>query len=204
MNKSRLIPLSIIAVLGVALAWILFMWSPLISDSSEYHKLDLTTAPTGGDFTIQSKGKDVNLSDFRGKVIALYFGYTTCPDICPTSLSLLAQAMHQMNEKELENFQAIFISVDPERDTLSRLDEYAKYFHKSIIAGTAKQDEIDKITKLYGAAYKKVESNSAAGYLVDHSSYTYIIDKKGQLRYSLKHGTFADKILKAVRELLAE
>jgi protein SCO1/2 len=72
------------------------------------------------------------------------------------------------------------------------------------MGGTAEKEDIDRIAKLYGAAYQKVDNNSAAGYLVDHSSYTYIIDKKGKLRHSLAHGTSPDKVLKVVRELLAE
>lgn len=203
MNNKRL-PLSIIAILGIALFWVLFLWTPAVDQATKHQQLDLVAAPTGGDFTVETKDKDLSLKDLRGKVVVLYFGYTTCPDICPTSLSLLTQALNQMSENELPNMQSIFISVDPDRDNATRLDKYTKYFHENIIGATAEQDEIDRISKLYGAAYKKVESNSAAGYLVDHSSYTYIIDKNGKLRESLVHGTQPSEILKVVRNLLVE
>ena len=204
MNRQKILPLLIIALLVLSLIGILFFWNAENSTTVIHKNLDLTATPTGGNFTVKTKDKNISLSDYRGKVVTLYFGYTTCPDICPTSLSLLAQALNQMTEKELLNIQPIFISVDPDRDDVAKLEQYAKYFHPSIIGATAEQNEIDRITKLYGAAYKKVEGDSAAGYLVDHSSYTYIIDKTGKLRESLAHGTSSSEILTVVRQLLAE
>jgi protein SCO1/2 len=204
MNKQKLIPIAIIAILILVLGWTAFVWNPSDNQSTENQVLDLVEAPKGGDFTVETKDNDLSLKDLRGKVVILYFGYTRCPDICPTSLSFLTQALSQMTEEELAGTQSIFVSVDPERDNLTRLDTYTKYFHKNIIGATAEPEEVAKIAKLYGAAYQKVESNSAAGYLVDHSSYTYIIDKQGKLKYSLPHGTQAVDILKVVRELLAE
>lgn len=204
MTNNKLFPLLIIALLGIIFVWVLFFWTPSSDKTTNHQELNLVAAPVGGDFTVETKDKDISLSDFRGKVVALYFGYTTCPDICPTSLSLLTQALSQMSEAELSKMQSLFISVDPDRDNLTRLDKYTHYFHPNIIGATAEQDEIDRITKLYGAAYKKVESQSAAGYLVDHSSYTYIIDKKGKLRESLPHGTMPEKILSTIRKLQAE
>ena len=204
MNKQKTLAISIIAVLSFALVWVLFFWSPATDQPAQHESLDLSATPVGGDFTVEILNKDLSLQDLRGKVVVLYFGYTQCPDICPTSLALLTQALSQMSEDELSGMQSIFVSVDPGRDNTARLDEYTKYFHENIIGATAEQDEIDKITKLYGASYRIVESDSAMGYIVDHSSYTYVIDKKGKLRHTLAHGTAPDKILEAVRELLSE
>ena len=202
-NKLKILPVLILLSLATLLAWI-FFWSPATEGTKEYQNLALSSAPIGGDFIVETKDKDLSLKELQGKVVILYFGYTLCPDICPTSLSLLTQALNQMDEDELSGVQSLFISVDPDRDNVTRLDTYTEYFHPNIIGATAKKDEIDRIVKLYGAAYKIVESHSAAGYLVDHSSYTYIIDKQGKLQYSLAHGTLPDKILKVVRELLAK
>jgi len=116
----------------------------------------------------------------------------------------MAQALNQMSKAELAKVKGLFVSVDPERDNTTRLEEYVKYFHANIIGATAEQDKIDTITKMYGAAYRIVKGDSAMGYTVDHSSYTYVIDQKGKLRYTLEHATPSDKILKVVRELLAE
>lgn len=204
MNKQKTLALSIITALIFTLAWVLFFWTPATDQPAKHETLDLSATPTGGDFTVEILNNDLSLKDLRGKVVVLYFGYTQCPDICPTSLALLTQALSQMSEDELSGMQSIFVSVDPGRDNTARLDEYTKYFHKNIIGATAEQDEIDKITKLYGASYRIVESDSAMGYIVDHSSYTYVIDKQGKLRHTLSHGTAPNKILEAVRELLSE
>jgi len=204
MNKQKTLALSIIALLGITLVWVLFFWNPITNQPAKHEALKLSATPVGGDFTVEILNKDLSLQDLRGKVVVLYFGYTQCPDICPTSLALLTQALSQMSEEELSGMQSIFVSVDPKRDNTARLDEYTKYFHKNIIGATAEQDEIDKITKLFGASYRIVESDSAMGYIVDHSSYTYVIDKQGKLRHTLAHGTSPDKILEVVRELLAK
>ncbi|MCK5727185.1 MAG: SCO family protein [Thiotrichaceae bacterium] len=197
--------LSLITILVIVLVWVLLFWTPVeTSEQPEHQKLALSATPIGGDFTIETKDKDLSLKDLRGKVVVLYMGYTLCPDVCPTSLALLTQALNQMSENELSSVQSVFISVDPDRDNLTRLSKYTQYFHANIMGGTAEKEIIDRIAKQYGAAYQKVENNSAAGYLVDHSSYTYVIDKKGKLRHSLTHGTLPENILKAVRELLAE
>jgi len=204
MNNQKTLALSIIAVLTFTLVWVLFLWTPAADQPTKHETLDLSATPVGGDFTVEILNKDLSLQDLRGKVVVLYFGYTQCPDICPTSLALLTQALSQMSEDELSGMQSIFVSVDPGRDNTARLDEYTSYFHKNIIGATTEQDEIDKITKLYGASYRIVESDSAMGYIVDHSSYTYVIDKQGKLRHTLAHGTAPNKILEAVRELLSE
>ena len=204
MNIKKLLPLAIIALLAILLVWALLFWNPTDNKAPDHQQLDLIAAPTGGDFTLETKAKNLSLKELRGKVVVLYFGYTLCPDICPTSLAILTQSLNQMTENELSGLQSIFISVDPDRDNLTRLDQYTKYFHENIIGGTAEKEVIDRIAKLYGAAYQKVENDSAAGYLVDHSSYTYVIDKQGKLRHSLAHGTPPDKVLEVVRELLAE
>ncbi len=204
MDKQKTLALFIIATLGIALAWVLFFWNPVTDKAVKHETLELSATPVGGDFTVEILNKDLSLKDLRGKVVILYFGYTQCPDICPTSLALLTQALSQMDEKELSDLQSIFVSVDPGRDNTARLDEYTKYFHANILGATAEKEQIDKITKMYGASYRIVESDSAMGYIVDHSSYTYVIDKKGKLRHTLAHGSSPDKILEAVRGLLAE
>jgi len=204
MNNKNSLAVLLIAILSIALVWVLFFWNPSGEKTVSNHQLDLVATPVGGDFTIETQEGDLSLKDLRGKVVVLYFGYTKCPDICPTSLALLTQALNQLSEKELAEIQSIFVSVDPERDNVTRLKEYAAYFHPNIIGATAEKEVIDKITKQYGAAYRMVDSDSAAGYLVDHSSYTYLIDKQGKLRKTLAHGTAPDIVLKEIRKLLAE
>ncbi len=202
-NKNILTWL-LITLLSITLLWMLFFWSPATENNNTTITSSLHEKPTGGDFIVKVKDRNMSLQDLRGKVVLIYFGYTQCPDICPTSLALMSQAFRKLDENELKSVTGLFISVDPKRDSPSRLEEYTHYFHPNIIGATATKPEIDKITKMYGAAYRIVESDSAIGYIVDHSSYTYIIDKKGKLRYTLEHASSSDKIIKAVHELLSE
>lgn len=188
----------VLAGLVILLLWLLLLWEPQGDDA----KLPRTAVPTGGDFSLHAAQGTVSLRDFRGKVVALYFGYTFCPDICPTSLSLLSATLNALSPEELQQVQAIFVSVDPERDTLEQLRTYTGFFHGSIIGATGSRQEIDDVVNKYGAGYKIINSSSNANYSVDHSSYTYIIDRSGRLRYTLVHGTSPDEVTRRIRSLL--
>ena len=188
----------IIAGLVIVLVWLLLFWEPGGTDAES----KLTAGPGGGEFSLQSADGPVILNDFRNKVVVLYFGYTFCPDICPTSLSLLSVTLNDLTADELQQVQGIFVSVDPERDSLEHLKTYAGYFHKNIIGATGSREQIDAAVKKYGAGYNIVKSNSEADYSVDHTSYTYIIDRLGKLRFSLPQGTSADEVSKSIRSLL--
>lgn len=134
----------------------------------------------GGDFTLQSEQGPVSLPDFRGQVVILYFGYTQCPDICPVSLSVVGQAIRQLPLPQQKSVHGIFISVDPDRDTLKYLKTYTSFFSEHITGVSGSKYEIDKIVQQYGAFYRFVElKDSAMGYSVDHSALLYLIDKEG-------------------------
>ncbi len=188
----------VVAGLVIVLVWLLLLWEPGSDDADS----TLTTGPTGGEFSLQSADGPVTLNDYRNKVVVLYFGYTFCPDICPTSLSLLSVTLNELTAEELQQVQAVFVSVDPERDSLEHLKTYAGYFHKNIIGVTGSREQINAAVKMYGAGYNIDKSASKADYSVDHTSYTYIIDKGGKLRFTLVHGTSADEISRTIRSLL--
>ena len=157
----------------------------------------------GGDFTLQSLAGPISLSDFKGKVSALYIGYTHCPDVCPTSLAIMSRALRDLSPEELEQVQPLFVSVDPERDTPERLAEYSQFFHPKIIGMTGTKKDVDMVVNRYGAFYRKAEmEDSAMGYTVDHSSRIYLIDKKGQLSKTLTHGTMPNEVVAEIRKLL--
>lgn len=157
----------------------------------------------GGDFTLQSVHGPVSLSDFEGKVVAVYFGYTSCPDICPTSLAQLAAAMKKLEQDEAEKIQVLFVSFDPERDSLQHLDTYARNFHPNIIGITGSREQIDRVTKQYGAIYEKVElPNSAMKYAYDHSSISAVIDVKGNLRSLIRHQDTIEDMVAKLREAM--
>ncbi len=198
--KGYRLPLALILILLAAIIWIGWF-------SPESHKtlpIEAELPQTeGGDFVVDSLDGPVLLKDLRGKVVVLYFGYTWCPDICPTSLSYTAAAFEQLSPQERDRVQGIFISVDPDRDTLERLKEYGLYFHPQIIGTTATADRIAAIAKRYGASYRKVEQQSATDYVVDHSAESYLIATDGRLVERLSHGTPPALIVEALRRHLS-
>ncbi|MBZ0105330.1 MAG: SCO family protein [Sulfuricella denitrificans] len=198
MNRTSLI--AVIVLLGLILGWVTWFWQPDTHQASS--PIPLASAPTGGDFTLQSANGPVSLHDFRGKVVLVYFGYTFCPDICPTSLAFTSQALNTLSKEELARTQALFISVDPERDTLEKLKEYGAFFHASILGLTGTPEAIADAAHKYGASYRKQNTGSAGGYVVDHSSSTYVIDPDGKLVATLQHGTSPAEVAKTIRAAL--
>lgn len=205
-GRLRLVlPLLLVVVLAAGLAWLLWFWQPEGEGgaASVHRRLDLAAVPTGGDFELRGQDGPVALEDFRGKVVLLYFGYTWCPDICPTNLAIIAYALKQLTPAEREQVQVLFVSVDPERDTPERLTEYAAYFDPGILGITGSEAQLAATAARYGAAYRRVEQpDSATGYLVDHSAFTYLIDQQGRLVETLPHATPGEDIIAAVRRLL--
>ncbi len=158
----------------------------------------------GGDFTLQSDHGPVSLRDFRGKVVALYFGYMSCPDICPTSLWNLSQAIKDLPPQQAEQVQGIFISVDPERDSPKAMGMFVKGFYPTFIGLTDDKAKVDKVVRQYGVVYQKVPlKDSAMGYVVDHSSVIYLIDRDGLLQKRIPHDTDPDIIRQELEELLS-
>lgn len=165
----------------------------------------LSGVPLGGDFTLESVDGPVSTADLRGRLILLYFGYTQCPDVCPTSFSLMAQALNELEEQELAQITGIFVSVDPKRDSVDRLAEYVDYFHPSFIGVTGSKDAIDRAAERYGVQYSFTEaSDSAMGYIVNHSAAVYLIDQQGELRFAFPHETPPETMLGAIRMLFEE
>lgn len=175
-----------------------------VSDSAAANEV-IDIKDRGGEFSLIGKSGWVSLSDFKGKVVAIYFGYTKCPDVCPTSLSFLSSAIAQLSTAEKKQFQSIFISVDPGRDTPDVLADYVQYFDEDMIGLSAAPDDVDPVVAQYGAYYEKVPySNSALMYGIDHTSETYIVGKDGKLVAILAHATESAKILSTIREAMRE
>ncbi|MBW9258127.1 MAG: SCO family protein [Candidatus Thiodiazotropha sp. (ex. Lucinisca nassula)] len=167
--------------------------------------LGLDGEQLGGDFILRSSQGELSLQQLRGKVVVLYFGYTKCPDVCPSSLAILSQALNELSDDELQQVQGVFISVDPKRDGFQDLDDYVSYFHPNLIGVTGSEAEIAQVAKLYGAQYVEVPlEGSAFAYAVDHSATIYLVSPQGELRLLLPHQTPSVMILEAIRYLLAE
>lgn len=191
--------LLIAAIFGLSalLVWAALLWKPERSGGPA-----LAGGPQGGDFTLQAANGPLSLHDLRGKVVLLYFGYTMCPDICPTSLAFSAQGLNQLDKTELENVKMLFITVDPERDTLERVKEYAGFFHPAIVGLTGSPEEIARTARLYGASYMRQNVDSATGYVVDHTSETYVVGRDGKLFAILPHGAPPAKVAETIRAAL--
>lgn len=139
-------------------------------------------AAIGGPFTLTDHtGQMVTQDILKGKVTLLYFGYTYCPDICPTDLQQIGQALDQLTEAERADTQALFITVDPERDTAQQLAGYVSLFHPLIRGLTGTPEQIAVAAKAYRTYYKKVPAAEAgtSEYLMDHSAFIYLIDRNG-------------------------
>ena len=162
-----------------------------------------TPAPRGGNFTLTSADGPVSLADQRGQVVLIYFGYASCPDICPTSLAFITAALHALTPAELERVRAVFISVDPARDTPEKLKQYAGHFHPNFIGVTGSAESLADVAARYGAVYRMTAVESAAGYVVDHSSITSVVAPDGRLVEQLPHGTPPPDIVAAIRRWLA-
>jgi len=158
----------------------------------------------GGNFTLQSSKGPVSLSDLKGKVVPLYFGFASCPDVCPTSLGLLASAIRQLPAEQQQQIQPVFISVDPGRDTPEILETYANAFYPGMLGLTDKKEVIDDVTWKYRALYKIVPmEDSAMGYTVDHSSIIYVIGRNGVIQSLAQHGTTPAELVEKLKHALA-
>lgn len=154
----------------------------------------ITGKPTGAPFTLTSHQGEVSLSDLEGQLALVYFGYTWCPDICPTSMLFLAKAVNALPENLRSQLQPIFISVDPKRDTPDRLADYVAFFEAGILGLTGEEDYLAKLAKQYGAFYRYVEIDSAMGYAVDHTSDFYLVNSSGELLATLPHSISGEEL----------
>ena len=188
------------------LASILFFAQRTLSSSSTLTVGDVQTVvfgEVGGDFTLMQGDKSVSLSDFPGKAVVIYFGFASCPDVCPTTLGLVSASLKALTAEEIDQVQPIFISVDPERDKGQMLMDYARYFHPKMIGITGAPDEVKQVAKKYNALfYKEKLSDSAMAYTVNHTSKTYVISKNGQSMQILPHSMTKPELLASIRAAL--
>lgn len=151
--------------------------------------------PPAADFALMhSSGNVFRLSDQRGKVVLLFFGYTACPDVCPTTLAELNLALQKIPEKAAR-IQVVFVSVDPQRDTPQAVQEYVGRFNPSFIGLSGSQDDLESIWKEYGVFREEVRSDSAAGVIINHTARVTLIDPQGNLRLSYGFGVPVEDIV---------
>ncbi|MHB1352087.1 MAG: SCO family protein [Thiobacillus sp.] len=163
---------------------------------------DITGAEFARDFRLTDHNGQVrSLGDFRGKAVAIFFGYTHCPDVCPTTLSDFAAAMAQLGP-QAERVQVIFVTVDPARDTPDLLKQFVPAFHPSFLGMYADGPTLERLAKEYKIVYQKTAVKAADDYLIDHSAGTYVYDPAGKLRLLVPYGSSPDAIAQDLKTLL--
>lgn len=189
---------------GIALTAVIAIFLLIVVTEPLWQKTPLPPPSTlGGNFTLNSATGPVSLTDYQGKVVVLYFGYTQCPDICPLSLAILGQAINRLSPSQQQHIQGLFISVDPERDSLQHLQQYSAFFSKHITGITGDKATLDQIVKMYGAFYRFTEMpDSAMKYAVDHSASLYLINREGQFIESVPHNIGIDTLTARLKDLL--
>lgn len=187
------------AILLLIAAVVAFRWLR----PPELHGLLLDLEQPAAEFTITGAGgKPIRLSDYRGKIVLLYFGYTHCPDACPTTMAETKVAFAQLGEKAAD-VQVIMISVDPERDTPEALATYVQQFDPRFLGGTATLDEVTALASAYGVFFQKHEGSAATGYLIDHSAQMLVVDRQGYTRMIFPYGLRGEDMATDLRYLLS-
>lgn len=159
----------------------------------------------GGPFElVDHKGNTVTDKDFLGSYTLVYFGYTFCPDVCPTSLQTAATALEMLPMRKSNKVVSLFITIDPERDTPEVMGEYIKHFHKSLIGLTGTQEQIKQAAKAYKIYYKKVveEGKQEDEYLMDHSAFQYLMGPDGKYLTHFNHGITPEEMAKKLSEYI--
>ncbi|MFN4004084.1 MAG: SCO family protein [Hylemonella sp.] len=175
------------------------------SSTTSFHGIDLTGADYAKDFALQDfNGQPRTLQDYRGKIVVIFFGYTQCPDVCPTSLSELVAAKKLLGA-DGDKLQGLFVSVDPERDTPEVLKAYMGNFDPTFVALYASSPEkLAEVAKHYKVYYKKVEGKTPTSYTMDHSAGMYIYDTQGRLRLYARYGSGPEALAADIKKLLQE
>lgn len=167
---------------------------------------DLRPTPPAGGFVLESADGPVSLEDHRGEWVVLYFGYAACPDVCPNSLARWSQVFRELDRRDESRPETLlFISVDPGRDRPSKLRSFARYFHPEFDGITGSEPVIADVAERYGVDYRRSElPTSAMGYAIDHSTYSYLIDPRGELVSMFPDTLPPDRLMDAVIEKMRE
>jgi protein SCO1/2 len=188
-----------IALIGLILLILLTSCQPYQFKGTFYED-----PPDAADFELtRADGGRLRLSDLKGKIVLLFFGFATCPDVCPVTLSDAKRIIENLGDKSV-NLSYLFITVDPERDTPEKLKTYVSNFHENIIGLTGTEEELAAVREDYGIYAAKVPLKSGIGYTMDHTARVYLIDNEGRLRLTYAFGTPYEDILQDIKQILKE
>lgn len=161
-----------------------------------------TSDVIGGDFVLRNIDGRVSLKDFRGSVVVVYFGFLSCPEVCPTSMSILTRSLEKLSPAEKSKTKAILISIDPERDDFQELLEFTNYYHPNILGVTGTDQEVKQVAEQYGAFFEITESETVdSAYAYRHSSRYYVIDQQGNLIQAMRHSTTPNELAARIKKI---
>ncbi len=202
MDKRQVLKGALASALGAGMAGLLAGCSR--ETKASFQGVDVTGAEYARDFALpDASGQQRSLKDFAGKVVVVFFGYTQCPDVCPTSLQELAE-VKQLLGADGERLQGIFVTLDPERDQPEMLKAYMESFDPSFVALRGTPEQTAAIAKDFKIFYKKVEGPTPQSYTLDHSAGSYVYDTQGRLRVYERYGSGPQLLAADVRTLLGE
>ncbi len=188
--------------ISLAVAGLLSLGLAGCKDPVKFQGTDITGTHLGRDMAmVDSSGKLRTLADYKGKVLLVFFGFTHCPDVCPTSMAELAQTMNLL-KGDAKKVQVVMITVDPERDTGAIMDTYVKAFNPSFVGLTGSPDQLHKTAQSFKAYYAKASGGTPDSYSMNHSSSFYILDQTGEARVLLNGNAPAKVIAGDIRQLL--
>jgi protein SCO1 len=191
---------------GSAIRWAVVAVAALVLGACDagphLHAPHVAGSPVAQDFhLLDATGQVRSMRDFRGKVVLIFFGYTQCPDICPTALTRAARVMGLLGE-DAQRVQVIFVTVDPERDTADVMREYPRAFHPSFLGLYSDLRTTEATAREFRVVYRKVPAGDS--YTIDHTAISYAFDPQGRLRLAIPHGQSAQEVADDLRALLHE
>ena len=152
----------------------------------------------------RSDGTRFRLSELRGDVVLVFFGYTACPDVCPTTMAELRQALSELNTQDVERVKVVFVTVDPDRDSPERVQEYVDQFNPAFIGLSGSKTDLEKVWAEYGVYREIADEQSAAGYIVNHTARVSLVDPQGNLRISFSFDTPVEDIVHDLKLMLTQ
>ena len=186
----------------LSLLLLTFLLAACDSGKPRFNNVDVTGASYAREFRLTDfNGKPRSLADFRGKVVLVFFGYTQCPDVCPTTLSDMAEVKKRLGA-DGDKVQVLFVTLDPDRDTPTVLSQYVPGFDPDFIGLYGTRDETAAVAKEFKVFYQKVPGKTDTSYTLDHTAGSYVFDREGRLRLFLRHAGAVDPIVEDLRKLV--
>lgn len=182
----------------------LLMLAACSPPTAKFNNTDLTGLDYTAEFRLKDhQGKDRTLADFRGKLVVMFFGYTQCPDVCPTTMAEMSAVMQKLGAQS-DQVQVLFVTLDPQRDTQALLNAYVPAFDSRFLGLYGDAAEIDKLAKGLKVFYQKVPGKTPDSYTLDHTAGSYVFDQQGRIRLFLRHAQGPEPIVQDLQTLLSQ